>query len=93
MKKRYCHLGTNENGHPVFADAETGTDVRAFVGPAEGRTLISGRQLVLVEPEEDGKHVMLEDVDLGETGGPAQVATTAYRAGWDATFGAVSKAN
>lgn len=83
-KKRYCHVGYTPEGNLVYSDP-AGKDTRALTGrPVQGKSIPPGRGLSLVEFEPDGEHAVMEDVVTPS--GPAQVATPAYRAGWDHTF-------
>ena len=51
-----------------------------------GEPLSPGARLCQVTPDETG-HVELEPIEVPGLGGPAQVASKAYRDGWDRIFG------
>lgn len=83
-RKRHHVVGALPDGATVFQDCETGA-VRAMNPLQEGKPIPSDARLALAEPEDDGEHVMMQD--LGDVhSGPAQVATASYRSGWDRTF-------
>ena len=84
-RRRYCPAGFNEAGRPVYVDHETGEARSVSAAPTDGKALAPGRGLALISPDDDGVHVVMEDVV--SPGGPAQVATPAYRSGWEQTFG------
>lgn len=54
------------------------------------KPLPAGATMLHVEPHRDGRHHMLELVGVS---GPPQVATDAYREGWDRIFGPFKEAN
>lgn len=87
MSRRYCPAGVDDHGHPVFTDHDDPTSVCTVYGePESGKPLPPGRKLAMVKPAEDGRHMVIEELDLAGGSGPAQVATDTYRANYDRTF-------
>lgn len=85
MKRRYHIAGATPDGRTVFEDCQSGKK-RTMEAVQEGKPIPADAELAMVLPDEDGHHVTMEDVgDLRS--GPVQVATPAYRSGWDRTFG------
>jgi len=91
-------LGRNEQGHLVATrrrETETGCEVSlGHIGPVvEGQPLSGSAELVEIRPiEETNELYECRSIYNPKTDGPAQVATPAYRSGWDRTFDK-SKAN
>lgn len=82
MKKKRGHLHCGPDEHYVIEPC--GGRGRALVtrNAPPGTSLLPGEGLVQVTPLEDG-HVEYEIIHHAK---PAQVATPAYRRGWEATF-------
>jgi hypothetical protein len=93
------HGPTDDGGGSKVLRARPGRIEAGEVRPvAEGRPLAPGGEVVRLEQRTDAKalydvHVdyKVPDADAeppSSRSGPAQVATPAYRASWDRTFGA-----
>lgn len=104
-KQRFHYAGVDEEGKATFVEcnpqATEDDDVTVVKGrPAEaGKAPPWGSRLAYVHQEGDGEHYTLEDAveggDFAKSSGkgPAQVATEAYRSGWQETFGGKVGAN
>ena len=87
MSRRLCPAGADDHGRPVFTDHDDPTTVCTVHGaPESGKPIPPGLKLATVKPDEDGHHMLIEEIDLAGGSGPAQVATDAYRENWDRTF-------
>lgn len=82
--KRFHFVGHSPEG-PVYQACNDPDEYRTLAEARPGEPIEDAEVLALVKPDEDDEtHVTMEDVDLHS--GPVQVATAAYRAGWDRTF-------
>lgn len=82
--KRFHFVGHSPEG-PVYQACNNADEYRTLADATPGEPIVDGETLALVKPDpEDEAHVTMEDVDLHS--GPVQVATAAYRAGYDRTF-------
>jgi len=91
-KRRHCLVGFNDEGRPLFKAAGSKRVYVVCDTLEEGKALPPGYGLAHVEVEPDGRHAMIENIvapperDESDSAGPAQVATDAYRKGWERTF-------
>lgn len=82
--KRFHFVGHSPEG-PVYQACNDANEYRTLAEARPGEPIEGTEMLALVKPDpEDDAHVTMEDVDLHS--GPVQVATAAYRAGYDRTF-------
>ena len=86
VKKRYHEIGRDGTSH-LFEECGSG-DVYRFEAAQSGKAVPMGAKLAWVQPDDDGEHYSVDVLDTGAGAGPAQIATEAYRGGWDRTFGA-----
>lgn len=89
-RRRHHQVGVTPEGAAVFEECgpprDDGKRRLTFCRPPrEGEAVPLGMKATVLTPDGDG-HVYLEDVDTSGQG-PVQVATPAYRDGWEATFG------
>ncbi len=73
---------------PYLRHKPDGTDeVGVFLPLKDGQALPPGREVLCIEPLEGDLHKVTSLYGAKELSGPAQVATPAYRSGYDRIFG------
>ena len=93
--KKFHFTGNQEDGSAVFVECDKAKPSdELLVVTAEklepGVPVRAGSRIANFQPMSDGHVTVTDLLDEVESsrGGPPKVATTAFRSGWDRTFGA-----